>query len=147
MERPFGVTILAILGVIGGILELSIGAWFTSVALSSETRANWEAAEDVPGMIGVLAAVFFVISIVLIISGPITFVVACGLWFGQGWAWTVSLILTILGLIASIISLIAIVGIVPLIIYIIILYYLTRPHVKAFFGKGRARGACGVRIY
>jgi multisubunit Na+/H+ antiporter MnhB subunit len=52
-----------------------------------------------------------------------SFVVAYGLLKGLGWAWTVTVILSIISIIIS--------G--------IILYYLYRPHVKAYFGKGISR--------
>ena len=71
------------------------------------------------GGIGIaIGAVFLALAIV-------SFVVAYGLLKGRGWAWTVTVILSIISIIIS--------G--------IILYYLYRPHVKAYFGKGVSRSS------
>lgn len=129
-QRPSGVTILVILEVIGGLFELGIGAlMFSAAALLGDMMP-----EDVPGLGGVLTGLFSAIGIVLVIMGLIAFLIAYGLWTGQGWAWILCLIFSIIGIIIGILSLPG--GIIGLIIDIIILYYITRPHVKAFFGKG-----------
>lgn len=74
---------------------------------------------------------------ILIILGIISFVVAWGLLKGKGWAWSVTLILSIISIVIGVISMVAgsIGSIVNIIIAGIIIYYLYRPHVKAFFGK------------
>lgn len=128
MERPFGVTLLAILAAIEALMA------FGSAALAGTIFAMMEGL--VPEASGMFVGIGLIVAAISAIIGIIYLLIAWGLWTGQGWAWTVMLIFTILSLIVSIIALIAIVGIVPLIINIIILYYLTRPHVKAFFGKG-----------
>jgi hypothetical protein len=53
------------------------------------------------------------------------------------WAWTVTVILSIISIALNAISIATgnIGGIVSVIISGIILYYLYRPHVKAYFGK------------
>ena len=60
-----------------------------------------------------------------ILIGLVELLLAWGLYTGKNWARIVAIIFAILGLLA-----------IPIgtIISIIILYYLTRPHVKAFFG-------------
>lgn len=72
----------------------------------------------------------------------ISFVVAWGLLKGKGWAWTVTIILSVISIVMGIISLVAgnfgsIINIIigGIIIGGIIIYYLYRPHVKAYFGK------------
>lgn len=133
MERPFGVTILAILAILNALMA------FGSAALAGTMFAWLEALSGgFGGPSGFFAGIGLIVASVAAIFGIIYLLIAWGLWTGQGWAWTVTLILTILSLIGSIIALIAIVGIVPLIINIIILYYLTRQHVKAYFGKAPA---------
>jgi uncharacterized membrane protein HdeD (DUF308 family) len=81
--------------------------------------------------------VFLVMGVVLLLMGILAFVVAYGLLKGRGWAWTLALILSIIGIIIGAVSLFqgspaAVIGII---INLIIVYYLTRPHVKQFFGK------------
>ncbi len=129
MERPFGVTILAILTAINGIISFGLVA-FVGIIFA------W-IGEFVPrALTGLFAIIAIVVSVVAVIFGLIYLLLAWGLWSGKGWAWTITLILTILSLFGSLITVTSGIGIVSLIIDILILYYLTRPHVKAFFGKG-----------
>jgi hypothetical protein len=76
---------------------------------------------------------------VLVALAIVSFVVAYGLLKGRGWAWTISIILSIISIVWNAITLITAAnfgGIINIIISAIILYYLHRPHVKAYFGKG-----------
>ena len=95
--------------------------------------------------VGVVQAIFYVIGVVLLLLGILYLVVGFGYWGGKGWAWALGIILGIIAIIINIVQ----IGINPLtaasnifgiIIALIILYYLTRPHVKAFFGKGPPMG-------
>ena len=65
--------------------------------------------------------------------------VSYGLLNGRGWAWTVTVILSIIGIVIQIISALSTSDIafttLGIGINAIILYYLYRPHVKAYFGK------------
>jgi len=129
MERPFGVTLLAILAIIDALMAFGTASMVGFMFGMMESM--------IPGGAGsIFAGIGMIIAGIAVIFGLIYLLLAWGLWTGKGWAWTVMMIFSILGLIGSIISLITLVGIVPLIINILILYYLTRPHVKAFFGKG-----------
>ena len=83
--------------------------------------------------------------VVLVAIAIVSFVVAYGLLKGKGWAWTVSIILSIISIVWNAITLVTAAaagnaanfgGIIGVIISGIILYYLFRPHVKAYFGKG-----------
>ena len=75
---------------------------------------------------------------ILLAMAIVSFVVAYGLLKGLGWAWTVTVILSIISIVLNAISIAAgnISSIISIIISGIILYYLYRPHVKAYFGKG-----------
>ncbi len=76
---------------------------------------------------------------VLVAIAIVSFVVAYGLLKGKRWAWTVSIILSIISIVWNVITLVTAAnygGIISIIISGIILYYLFRPHVKAYFGKG-----------
>jgi hypothetical protein len=74
---------------------------------------------------------------VIIAIGIVSFIVAYGLLKGMGWSWTVTVVLSIISIVLNAISIATgnIGGIVSIIISGIILYYLYRPHVKAYFGK------------
>jgi hypothetical protein len=107
-NRPLGVTIIAILMIVVGILSIVGGA-----------------------------IIFLLGGFVLVAVGIASIVMAYGLWKGKRWAWIITLILSVIGVISGIAS-IAIGnfgGIVSVIIYGVIIYYLYRPNVKAFFGK------------
>ena len=73
----------------------------------------------------------------LIVLGIAYFVMAYGLWKGKGWAWTITLILSFIGIALGIASIAVgnIGAIFHIIINAIVVYYLYRPHVKAFFGR------------
>ena len=76
-------------------------------------------------------AVMGMISGITVVLGLVSFVMAWGLLKGKPWAWTVTLILTVIRAVFDLPSM----NIVGLIIDVVILYYLFRPHVKAYFGK------------
>jgi hypothetical protein len=78
---------------------------------------------------------------VLLAITIVSFIVAYGLLKGLGWAWTITVILSIISIVLNAISIASgnIGGIVSIIISGIILYYIYRPHVKAYFGKGVSR--------
>ena len=77
------------------------------------------------------------IGFLLLALGIAYLVMAYGLWNGRGWAWTITLILTVIGIIVGIGSLVTGNGgaVIGIIIQAIVIYYLYRPNVKAYFGK------------
>ncbi len=117
--RPTGITILAILEVLGGLALLLGGAGlaFLGTFVGSGLAAG-------------LGGVLFIL-------GVLSFVVAYGLWNGRPWAWTVALALSVINIITSGVSIASGItsSIVGLVISLIIIYYLTRPHVRVYFGK------------
>ncbi|MEM2928510.1 MAG: hypothetical protein QXP60_06065 [Nitrososphaerota archaeon] len=131
-ERPLGVTILAILEAIGGIIYLA-GILLIGLFLGMMTGFMPEEIPEMGFFGGFLGMIALVGSIVLLILGLVSFLLAYGLWTGKGWAWTLTLIFSIIGILLGLVSLP--VGIITILINVVILYYLTRPHVKAFFGK------------
>jgi uncharacterized membrane protein (DUF2068 family) len=74
---------------------------------------------------------------VLVAVGIGYFVVSYGLLKGKGWAWSITLILSYIGIALGIASIIAgnFFSIIHMIINIVIIWYLYRPQIKAFFGK------------
>jgi hypothetical protein len=157
-SRPTGVTIIAILNIIGGIIMLigavtliAIGAILPtlppSVFNQTELQGNLTAGQAPipPGapMVpqSLLGGIGIAIGVVLLAIAIVSFVVAYGLLKGLGWAWTVTVILSIISIVLNAISIAAgnIASIISIIISGIILYYLYRPHVKEYFGKGVSR--------
>jgi Predicted membrane protein (DUF2127) len=155
-KRPVGVTIIAILTIIGGILLLFGGIALVALAplisqitvVDNNTSSNSSITLNVNGTnvtipnsgIFILGGFMGVFGGLLIAIGIASFVVAWGLLKGKAWAWIVTIIITIISIVLNIISIIAgsIESIVGLIINGIIIYYLYRPSVKSYFGKLKA---------
>ena len=151
LSRPLGVSIIAnfgiILGIIGllGVVIVSVGGVNMANTVAS-SRVNTAAGS---GAVGLEDALYIL-------------VVGYGLRKGKAWAWTMSIIgiligfattsysiyfttLPVIGVIGNQVGLTAYSGIIvdiiitSIIVFVsielIILYYLYRPHVKAYFGK------------
>ena len=129
----------------GGVTLLAAGIILPSLPSSAFQNGNLTIDETLTGsgipLSGIPPSFFGGIAIavggVLIAIGIASFIVAYGLLKGLGWAWTVTIILEIISIVLNAISIATgnIGGIVSIIISGIILYYLYRPHVKAYFGK------------
>jgi len=127
--RPTGVTILAVLEALGGMVWLLAGAGMMMVGALMPIFGV-----GLPMFLGAIAGLM---SVIFLIFGIIAFVLAYGLFSGRGWAWLWSLVFAVIGIILALFEAMSSFGsgILPMIIYLVIVYYLTRPHVKAFFGK------------
>ncbi len=130
-SRPLGVTILAVLAGISGILSLMGG--ITLIALGPMLSSAMMG-QGAPGMAGFFGGLVQVFGAVFLLMGILDLIVAWGYWTGQGWAWVLGVILGIIGVIMGIIQ-ITQGGIVGLVINAVILYYLFQPHVKEYFGR------------
>jgi hypothetical protein len=150
-KRPTGVTIIAILIIIGGIVLLigglsliGLGA-LLSISTSETIQTSPNSIEGAE--LAALGMVPLILGIILLIIGIAYLAVSYGLLKGKGWAWIVTIVVTIIGLIIQIISSIiagsitssVLMGlgsnIIGIIISGVILYYMFRPHVKAYFGR------------
>ena len=109
-------------GVLGGLALIAVGM-FAGMPMM-----------ELPEFLSMIASV---LGFVLLVYGLISFALAYGLWKSQGWAWTWSLIFAVIGAIFAIVPMLsgAFTEIFSVIIALIIIYYLTRPHVKSYFGK------------
>lgn len=124
--RPTGITVLAILSILIGIFLLLVG--IASLSLSA-----------IGGISGVSNASYVVAAGAFsLILGILGLAMGIGFLHGKRYGWDLGVIVSVLMIIGAIvlIALGSYGNIVQLIIYGIVLYYLTRPHVKAFFGKG-----------
>ncbi|HEX6253748.1 MAG TPA: hypothetical protein VFZ55_05970 [Nitrososphaera sp.] len=148
-SRPTGVTIIAILNIIGGIIMLFFGLAFVAlgaiIPFVSQSEFQQLQQNLTAGDVGVpqvapslIGGGFLAVGGILVAIGIFSFVVAYGLLKGKSWAWTLTLVLSIVSIVVAVIS-IATTGnpfnIINIIISGIILYYIYRPHVKAYFGK------------
>jgi len=134
-NRPTGVTILAVLAVIGGLLALFFGGFmaFLGPAVGVEmTKQTGEAASAVYG--GAMAFLGFA----FVIQGLIQLVTAYGLFTLKGWAWLLAVVMQVFSLALNGIQLFrGQIGssVIALLIAAGILYYLFRLHVKRAFGR------------
>ena len=112
MQRPTGVTILAVLAFLGGVILLAFGVSSGSIL-----------SLFLPGL-GVGVEILFVV------FALIQFAIGYGFWTGATWAWW-------LGIIGALLDIVSIVGanVFGFVIGIVMLYYLMRPHVKMWFRK------------
>ncbi len=146
-SRPTGVTVLAILSILAAIaflfsgvvligLGLVVGTYASSELTSALTTAGYSGLASLGA--GTIAAILTVIGVVVLVLGILYLAVGVGFLGGKGWAWTLGMIGYIIGIVLNIIQIAfgSFSSAIGLIIGIIIVYYLTRPRVKAFFGKG-----------
>lgn len=136
MGRPTGVTIIAVLMVIAGIVMIIAGISAMAVAPLLPMAVP---SQDLPAglsatMLGGIAVGSGAFMLALGIAG---LVIAYGLFKGKGWAWTAAVVLSIIGIVMSAVAIATgnFGSVISIIINGVILYYLYRPHVKAYFGK------------
>src|SRR2546426_8519365 len=128
--RPIGITILAVLEILIGIVGL----------LGSLVIIGFSALfSTIPTVGSLIGAVGLIIGGVVLFFSLIWLTTGVGFLHGRSWSWTLGMIFSILSLLGAIGALtIGLItgGVGGLIFWGLILYYLTRTHVKAFFGKG-----------
>jgi hypothetical protein len=144
MQRPTGVTVIAVLDFIGaafcviaGLLMFAGGAMLGSL-FSAAANANGTAAPGagfLAGMGAFLGVIFLVIAIVVIF-------VAVGLLKLKNWARVTTIVLSALGLLGNLAKFTQGMGgsgivwtIVALAYYIWVIWYMLQPNVKAAFGQ------------
>jgi hypothetical protein len=135
--RPIGVTIIAILNIIGGIIMLFGAIPLITLGIISPTTLPPAGVSPMVSL-SLLGGIGIAIGGILVAIAIASFVVAYGLLKGRGWAWTITVVLSIINIVLNVIAIAAgnIASIINIIISGIILYYLYRSHVKAYFGKG-----------
>jgi hypothetical protein len=129
-SRPTGITIIAILMIIGGLILLFTGITplFFGPLISIDSDGSTNA----------LGFIIIIGGLTLVGLGIASFIVSWGLLKGKGWARTITLIISIIAIVFAIISLISsedLIHIMEIIVYGIIIYYMFTDKVKLFFGK------------
>ena len=141
-KRPTGVTVLAILEILGGLAGLVGGAALIGVA-ALVSSSNFATLYPQLAGIGSVSTLLYALGALALIFGILGLVLGIGFLGGKGWAWTLGIVVGVLNIVVSIAE--TAIGfssnIIGIIFPIIIIYYLMRPHVKAFFGKGPAMAA------
>lgn len=138
MKRPVGVTILAILAIIGGLLSLIVAA--LGFLAAGVVASGALAGANVPANSTTVLAFS---SGSLIVLGILYLAFGIGAFMLKGWAWTAGIIALVLGLISNIASPFIAGGgwtgsVIGIVVDLLLLYYLFRPNVRQAFGKGAA---------
>jgi len=128
MQRPTGVTVLAVLAIIFGALGI-----FGSFAIIGGGALLASAT-------GVSGGIVIVLGILTLVTSALALAFGIGAWMLKPWAWTLGVANYILSLVLSVIFIITGVSsiggeIVSIIIAGAILYYLMTPPVKQAFGR------------
>lgn len=148
MRRPVGVTILAVLDIIAGIIVLlgAIGAFVLAGYLSSSTvKQNLQ--QHLPTwFLNIAPVAMAALGMILLVIAIIIFLVARGFLKGRNWSRVLAIVLLVLSIISSVFDLIATATFIPgalirfliaIIIPVLLIIYLTRPGVKAWFHQPR----------
>ena len=134
-ERPTGVTILAVLAVIGGLMSLFFGGFTALLGPAVGGELAKEAGESYGTEFGGL---MMAMGIAFVVLGLLQLFTAYGLFTLKGWAWLLAVVMQVLSLVLNGIQIFrGQVGgaVVAALIAGGLLDYLFRPHVKRAFGR------------
>jgi hypothetical protein len=138
--RPTGVTILAILALIGGVfgviggLGLIAGGALFGAMVGTTTGATEGAA---------VGGIFFILGILTLGVAIVDLAFAFGAWTLKPWGWSLGIISQLASLVVIVISAVlsgnlvsSLMGsVVSIAISVVILWYLNQPAIKAAFGR------------
>src|SRR5207245_3914108 len=127
--RPIGITLLAIIQILIGVLGLLVSLAIIGVAALFSTVPT---IGTLIGSVGVvIGGVFAFFSLIWLATGV-------GFLHGKGWAWTLGMIFTVLSILGA--AYVAFTGVYQagyaLVFWIIMIIYFTRSHVTVFLGYG-----------
>jgi hypothetical protein len=138
VKRPTGVTILAILALIGGVIGI-FGALALFLAYGVVVSGA-AATAGVSAQITQSSTILLVLAIYLLVVSVLDIVVGIGAFMLKGWAWTLGIVLEVLSILYVIVN--AATGggfgfgsVVSVLIAAVILFYLFQPNVRVAFGK------------
>jgi hypothetical protein len=128
-SRPIGVTIIGIIEILIGVLGFLVSVAIIGVSALFSTLP---AVGTRIGTVGVvIGGVFLFFSLIWLATGV-------GFLHGKSWAWTLGMIFTVLSILGA--AYVAFTGLYQagyaLGFWVLMVFYLTRSRVKAFFGKG-----------
>lgn len=146
-SRPGGITVLTILEgiasfamLLGGAALLVLSAFLGSGGwdlipeeelAEALTEMPWASTFTSVQIIALTTAFLTGVGIVLLILAVLGFIMTWGLWSGKSWARTITMILAVISIVTGLFSLPG--SLISILINIVILYYLTRPHIQAYF--------------
>jgi hypothetical protein len=117
-KKPLGIVIITILTIISGLILLTMSFFSFIISLPI-------------GPVALMGPGF------LLILGIASIIFSIGLYRGNGWSWTLLLVLSGFGAAGYLLNIVngQRISIIGLIINLIIIYYLYRPNVRRFFSK------------
>jgi Predicted membrane protein (DUF2127) len=145
MQRPTGVSVLAVLNYIGGgFLVLCALLFFAGGAMLGTVLRS-----SMPG--GIAAAAGAVIGVIFLIFAALSLATGYGLWTLKGWGRMLLIVLVALGLVMNVVGLASsfaffriglfIWRLIVIAIQALILWYMFQPEVKRAFGEGAPMAA------
>jgi uncharacterized membrane protein (DUF2068 family) len=140
MQRPTGVTIIAILSFLGAAACIMLGLFsFVGGAVIAKMLAN------MPGMSALGGSIVAALGVVFLLIGALYAITGYGLWALKNWGRVIMIVLMALGLVFGLLGLVAIFSnftagaivmqVIRLAICAWILWYLFQPNVKQAFGQ------------
>jgi hypothetical protein len=125
MQRPTGVTILAVLAALGGIFGILAG--LALLGLGSFVAATG------------LGGLAFVFGLIVLVLGIAELALAYGFWTAKPWAWQYGILLQVVSVLVAVVEVVlgyaTISGvIIGIVVAGIIVYYLNTPDVRRYFG-------------
>jgi lysylphosphatidylglycerol synthetase-like protein (DUF2156 family) len=137
-NRPLGVSVLVVLVLVAGALALVAGG-FVVGGLSTPTLTVYPYSA-LTGLAAVAAGAL------IIAMGILCVAVGWGMWKGKKWAWTLGVIVDGFAVILSLYEIVfgAWSGVVVVAVNLCVLWYLWRPHVKAYFAEVERRPGPGT---
>ena len=128
MQRPTGITVMAVLSAIGGVFGL----------LASLVLLGLGGAVATAGGLG--GGMVFVAGIIVLVYSILSLILAYGFWTLKPWAWPLGVGVQALGILQAVLQFLNdgtqfFSLLVSLAIAGVILWYLFQPHVKAAFGR------------
>jgi len=135
-ERPTGITILAVLAVIGGLFSLVYGGFMTFTGPAMGVEMGKQMGDATAG--GAFGGLWTALGIAFLTLALLQFVTAYGLFALKRWAWLLAVAMQAVSVMLNGIQLFRgqVAGsVIAVAIAVGILYYLFRPHVKRAFGR------------
>lgn len=143
-RRPRGVTVISILGMIFGVLGGLFGAGLLLAGFGLSMISEYGAPNLPADAITVLSPFFYGLGAFTLGTSVVMFLAAFGLFNGERWGWHLALIF-----LAAYLGTSGMVDVARIFVYlpyvvgeaailVLLIFYLTRPGVKAYFGNVKA---------
>ena len=134
MQRPTGVTILAVLAAIGGVLGILAGLALVGLGGLAGGLVGGAAGASIGGLA-------IVGGLVALVVGVAELALAYGFWTLKPWAWRWGIVLVVVQVVIAVLGVVGIVfstditsALISVLISGVIIYYLNRPEIRAAFG-------------